>query len=139
MKEIYQCFWIRSPLQKVYNALTEESGIAGWWTKDLAVSKQIGGVSTFRFKSGAFNKMKIINIAPNKVEWVCIDGHKEWIGTRITFEMRQDNGGTKLCFSHFGWKEQTEYTGECSFHWAYHFNNLINFCETGEGMPSESK
>jgi len=137
MKEIYHCFWVHAPMQKVYWALTDPVGLTGWWTKKADVQNEMGGVTTFRFQSGAFNKMRITNLEPNKIEWECVDGHEEWIGTQILFELRDDEGSTKVCFSHFGWQTQSEYTGECSFHWAYYLNSLKKLCETGQGMPNE--
>ncbi len=137
MKEIYHCLWIHASLQKVYWALTEQTGLSGWWTKSADVQNELGSISTFRFQSGAFNRMKITDLGSNRIEWECVDGHEEWIGTQITFELREDDEATKVCFSHYGWKTQSEYTGECSFHWAYYLDSLRNLCETGHGMPSE--
>lgn len=136
MKEIYLCLHIKTSLDKIYLALTEKHGLAGWWTTDLDVKSTVGEVSTFRFTTGAFNKMKIEKLDSNKVEWVCVDGHEEWIGTKVSFELRSEGGGTKVCFSHYNWKTQSEYTGECCFHWAYYLESLKNFCESGRGTPN---
>ncbi|MCF8243347.1 MAG: SRPBCC domain-containing protein [Melioribacteraceae bacterium] len=136
MKEIYICLNIKAPLNKIYWAVTEEQGLAGWWTTDLDVKNNVGEISIFRFTSGAFNKMRIKNLSENKVEWICVDGHEEWIGTKISFELRSDGGETKVCFSHYNWKSQSEYAGECCFHWAYYLDSLKKLCETGHGLPN---
>ena len=136
MKEIYICLKIKAPLNKIYRAVTEKQGLDGWWTTDLDVQTNVGEISTFRFTSGAFNKMKIENLSENKVEWICVDGHKEWVGTKLCFELRSEEEGTKVCFSHYNWKSQSEYTGECSFHWAYYLSSLKKLCETGQGLPN---
>jgi hypothetical protein len=115
--------------------LTDNSGLFGWWTKNLEGTGAVGSISTFRFKSGAFNKMKIKSLKQDKVEWECVGGHEEWKGTKITFELHSDGDQTKLCFSHFGWKNQSEYVGECSFIWANYLLSLQKFCETGYGTP----
>lgn len=81
--------------------------------------------------------MKIRSLRSDKIEWECIDGNPEWIGTQILFELRSDGDQTKVCFSHYGWKELTEYVGECSFHWANYFVSLQKYCETGLGTPNE--
>ena len=139
MKEIYHCFYLRAPINKVYRALTNKTGLAGWWTKNLDHEGTVCSVSTFRFKSGAFNKMKIIKSGPDFIDWLCVDGHDEWKDTHITFELDHQGNGTKVCFSHFGFQEQTEYVGECSFHWANYLVSLKQFCENGKGMPNEGK
>lgn len=139
MKEIYHCLAIQAPMEKIFQALTTKDGLSGWWTIDLEVTGAVGSISTFRFKSGAFNKMKIIRAESSLIEWLCIDGHKEWIGTHVTFELDNQGEETKVCFSHFGFKEQTEYIGECSFHWAKYMISLQQYCETGIGIPSEGR
>jgi uncharacterized protein YndB with AHSA1/START domain len=138
MKEIYHCLQIEAPQEDVFRAVTERAGLSGWWTKNLEHSGKPGSVSTFRFRSGAFNRMKITTVRPDKVSWECVDGHDEWIGTRITFELRPDDGGCKVCFAHFGFERQSEYVGECSFHWAGYLLSLKNYCETGTGNPDHS-
>lgn len=137
MKEIYHCLNIRTSVEKVYNALTTKTGLSGWWTKSAEVDAEVGSVSTFRFSSGAFNKMLIKKTEPGKIEWKCIDGNDEWKETKLTFELRQETEGTKVCFSHYGFREQTEYVGECSFHWAYYLTSLQQYCETGTGTPNK--
>lgn len=139
MKEIYHCFWINAPIQKIYSALTEESGLSGWWTKYLKVGRTVDSISTFRFQSDAFNKMRIMRLDPQRIEWECVDGHEAWIGTKICFELRPEEEATKVCFSHYNWKTQSEYTGECSFHWANYLESLQKYCETGEGMPDKGR
>jgi uncharacterized protein YndB with AHSA1/START domain len=137
MKEINHSLAIQAPPEKIFQALTTKNGLSGWWTKNLEVTGTVGSISTFRFKSGAFNKMKIIYTESDFIEWLCVDGHDEWKGTHITFELDNQGEETKVCFSHFGFKEQTKYVGECSFHWACYLFSLKNFCETGKGMPNE--
>jgi len=137
MERIYHCFWVKAPLDQVYKALTEKEGLTGWWTKNIDGSGTPGNILTFHFSSGAFNRMKIISIKPNKIEWECVDGHEEWIGTRVLFELCPSGKYVKVCFSHSGWRELTEYVGECSFHWAQYFVSLQRYCESGRGMPNK--
>lgn len=137
MREIYHCLWVNAPLEKAHWAVTDELGLSGWWTRSLDVEASVGSTSTFRFKSGAFNKMKIKTLEPHRVEWECVDGHDDWKGTHITFDLRRDGERTKVCFSHYGFREQSEYVGECSFHWATYLLSLQKLCETGQGMPDE--
>jgi uncharacterized protein YndB with AHSA1/START domain len=134
---IYHCCRIKAHLDSVRSALTEKKGLAGWWTKNIDGSETPGSILTFRFSSGAFNRMKIVSVETNRIEWECVDGHEEWIGTRIAFEIRRDGEQVKVCFSHSGWRELTEYVGECSFHWAQYLVSLQRYCESGQGMPNE--
>ena len=137
MKHIFHCFWVNAPLVKVYSTLTDKEGLTGWWARNVDSEGTLGSISTFRFKSGAFNKMKIRLLESTKIQWECVDGHAEWIGTHVMFKLRQDDERVKVCFSHYGWRKQTEYVGECSFHWAYYLMSLQQYCESGLGTPNE--
>jgi uncharacterized protein YndB with AHSA1/START domain len=138
MTDIRHALLIRVSPEVVYCALTEPEGLAGWWTKDLDVAGGVGGVSTFRFGSGAFNRMRNTELSPDlRVEWVCVDGAREWIGTRVRFELDGREDGTRLLFEHDRWSEATVYMAECSFHWARYLDSLREYCEHGRGRPDE--
>jgi len=137
MTGIFHALWINASLDTVYAAVKDKSGLAGWWTRSVDGDGEVGGVSTFRFSSGVYNRMRIRTLEQNLIEWDCIDGHVEWIGTHVAFELRQGADGVKVCFSHFGWREKTEYLGDCSFHWAHYLTSLQKYCETGSGMPND--
>ncbi|HLM97900.1 MAG TPA: hypothetical protein VK335_01370, partial [Bryobacteraceae bacterium] len=42
-----------------------------------------------------------------------MDGAKEWIGTELTFDLREENGATVVLFAQRGWKEQVEFMHGC--------------------------
>jgi len=50
---------IKAPPDKVYKALTEERGLAGWWTKNTKASPTVGAINQFRFNEHGFNDMKV--------------------------------------------------------------------------------
>ena len=72
----------------------------------------------------------------NYVQWSCIDGPDEWIGTVITFELSEDDNQTIVSFSHKNWHEATEFTSHCSMKWTTFLLSLRYFAETGKGKPS---
>jgi hypothetical protein len=87
-------------------------------------------------QQGYYNKMKITNLLNNKkVEWDCLEGDKEWIGTTFLFDLEEKDGSTILRFSHNNWKEETDFFASCNFNWGYYLNSLKQFCESGEGTP----
>jgi len=140
MTAIRHALPIRASADEVYRAVTDPAGLAGWWTADLEAATDVGGVSTFRFRSGAFNRMRVAGLSPpRRVEWECVDGASEWIGTRVSFELRECESGTNLLFEHGGWREATPYMAECSFHWALYLASLRAYCEEGRGRPDEGR
>ena len=50
---------IKASTDKVFGALTEEKGLAGWWSKSVTASPVVGAVDKFRFGDRGFNDMKV--------------------------------------------------------------------------------
>jgi hypothetical protein len=70
-----------------------------------ARGKQVGGVIQFRFGSGSGFDMKVLELLPAKyVLWQVIDGPEEWLGTKISFDLKQNDDWTIVLFKHAGWK-----------------------------------
>jgi len=127
---------INSPPEEVYNAITKTEGLKNWWTVGAKADEKIGGIAEFIFGERYHNKMKIINLQANKVvEWECLEGDKEWIGTSFLFDLEEKDGSTILRFSHNEWREETDFFASCNFNWGYYMNSLKQYCETGEGTP----
>jgi hypothetical protein len=80
--------------------------------------------------------MKVIELIPGKrVRWQCVDGAQEWIGTELTFDLKQEAGSTVVLFAQRGWKEQVEFMHYCSTKWATYLLSLKSLCEIGKGTP----
>jgi uncharacterized protein YndB with AHSA1/START domain len=135
---------VKASLDNVYQALATPEGIAAWWTTATKADKKsggIGGVVTTRFyvdgrELGGFD-LKILELHPNKrVVWQVVDGPAEWIGTRISFELKQEDGYTIVLFKHEGWKEPVEFMYHCSTKWGIFLMSLKSLGETGKGQPN---
>ncbi|HET9406935.1 MAG TPA: SRPBCC domain-containing protein [Candidatus Sulfotelmatobacter sp.] len=136
MADILHRVGIRASPEKIFQALSEQEGLAGWWTGDVEASPHIGAVNHFRFGDRGFSNMKVVELVPGKrVKWMCLDGAKEWIGTELTYDLRAENGSTILLFSQHGWKEPVEFMHYCSTKWAVYLLSLKSLCETGQGAP----
>ena len=124
-----------SSLNDVYKALTTLDGLAAWWTTETHGDSKPGGVIQFRFGAGGFD-MKILELQPaERVLWQVVDGPAEWLGTKISFELRQDGDWTILLFKHQGWQEPVEFMHHCSTKWAVFLLSLKSLLETGRGAP----
>jgi uncharacterized protein YndB with AHSA1/START domain len=136
MPDILHRVGIRASPEKVYDALSRQSGLSGWWTQNTKAVPAVGAIIQFRFGDRGFNDMKVVELVPGKlVRWVCVDGAKEWIGTEFTFDLRQQDGVTVLLFAQRGWKEPVEFMHYCSNKWAAYLLSLKSLCETGVGAP----
>jgi uncharacterized protein YndB with AHSA1/START domain len=43
--------------EKVFAALSEKQGLAGWWTKDVDASPTVGAINEFRFGDRGFQHL----------------------------------------------------------------------------------
>jgi uncharacterized protein YndB with AHSA1/START domain len=99
---------IKAPLNEVYQALATREGAAAWWTTNTQGRSEVGGLLKFRFSSegkeiGGFD-MKVLELQSGKrVLWQVLEGPAEWIGTKISFDLKQEGDYSIVLFSHQGW------------------------------------
>ncbi len=65
-----------------------------------------------------------------------VDGPAEWIGTKISWQLKQDGEYCIVLFKHQGWQERTEFMHHCSTKWGTFLMSLKSLLETGKGAPS---
>jgi uncharacterized protein YndB with AHSA1/START domain len=119
----------------VYQALSTRKGLAGWWTENTQGDENIGGVLQFRFGAGGFD-MRVLELEPaHRVLWQVVDGPEEWIGTKVSWELKQEGDHTIVLFKHEGWKEPVEFMHHCSTKWAIFLMSMKALVETGRGTP----
>lgn len=135
MADILHRVGIKSSLDEVYRALSTREGLAGWWTNHTQGDTTLGGVIQFRFGAGGFD-MKVAELeAGKRVRWQVVDGPPEWIGTTVSWELKQEQEYAIVLFYHRGWKEPVEFMHHCSTKWAVFLLSLKELLETGTGRP----
>jgi len=141
MADILHKVGIKSSQDKVYQALTTREGLAGWWTTRTQGDGRVGGVLQFHFSAdgvdiGSF-EIKVLELQPStQVQWQVVGGPQEWIGTKISWELRQEDDFCTVLFKHQGWKEPVEFMHHCSTKWAIFLMSLKSLVETGKGAPN---
>jgi uncharacterized protein YndB with AHSA1/START domain len=142
MADIKHYVTIKSPAEKVYRDITEQEGLAGWWTRELKAKPEVGFIDEFHFGQKDYEniKMKVTRLDTNKrVDWVCLDGDPQWIGTNVSFELEEKDGNTGLLFTHGNWKEATLFFASCSYNWGFYMNSLRELCNKGKGTPHQDR
>ncbi|MCW9097003.1 MAG: SRPBCC domain-containing protein [Ignavibacteriaceae bacterium] len=140
MAAIKHLLIINSHAEIIYSAITTKRGIANWWTEQTEVGSKLGDFNTFDFGDQYHNEMKITDLVFNKrVEWECVLGDKEWIGTKIVFEIEEKDDRAVLKFTHGNWREETDFFASCNYQWGYYMNSLKQYCETGKGNQFQNK
>jgi len=106
MPDILHRVGIQASAEKVYWALTDEEGSAGWWTRNVKAPPGVGSAIEFRFDDKGFNDMRVLELIPGKrVRWQSIDGaqptrpvkrRRKLFGGRLPRENRVDNEQASL-------------------------------------------
>ena len=149
---------IAAPAETIYNAITTEGGLSSWWTPATKAKPEVNSIARFGFGPAYSKEMKIVKLIPyEQIQWVCMTGAEEWMGTTLTFQLQPGdkelflkshpeltdqvqqqkhmNEGTLLVFCHDDWKEYTPMFAECNYTWGRFLRSLKSFCETGKGCP----
>lgn len=136
MADIKHYLTIKTRPEAIYNAITTEMGIRNWWTTNCKIRQEVGSVAQFNFSRKYHDEMKVVDLQPNKrVEWECIAGDEEWIGTTIIFELEEQSNITILRFSHENWMRSTDFFANSNYNWAYYLHSLKKYLENGFGEP----
>jgi uncharacterized protein YndB with AHSA1/START domain len=141
MVDILHRVGIKASLGEVYEALATREGAAHWWTTDTQGQSKVDGLLKFRFsidgkEIGGFD-MKVLELQPDKrVLWQVVDGPADWVGTKISFDLKQEGEYAIVLFNHQGWSAPVEFMHHCSTKWAMFLMSLKSFVETGKGSPS---
>ena len=136
MPDILHKVGIKSSSQNdVYRALTTLEGLSAWWTDNTQGESKVGAVLKFRFGAGGFD-MKVLELHPGRhVLWEVVAGPEEWIGTKISFDLKQQGDWTIVLFKHQGSKQPVEFMHHCSTKWGVFLLSLKSLLETGKGAP----
>ncbi|MBI3304252.1 MAG: SRPBCC domain-containing protein [Deltaproteobacteria bacterium] len=138
MADILHRVEIEASPDKVYQAVSEQSGFTNWWTPRCEAEPRVGSIAKFRFRNGSIGPdMEVLELIPNKkVVWRCVKGDPQWVGTEFTFDIQPHARGAVLFFGQRGWKEASEFYMHCNCKWAFFLGvSLKKYLETGTGMP----
>lgn len=142
MVDIVHRIGIKAPANQVYEAVATAQGVAGWWSRDTAVTDSDDGTVRARFLDQDGNEIgsmdfEMARLDPSReVRWHFTAGPPEWIGTQATFELTQDGDMTILNFGHRNWHQPVEFMAHCSMKWAVFLMSLRDLLETGQGKPA---
>lgn len=137
MKTILHTVDIESTPEAVFEAISTEAGLGGWWTTTVEAEGRVGGVVDFRFGATFNPDMEITAFeAPRLLAWKCIAGHKPWQDNTFHFEIEPQGDGCVLFFrQEYASELSDEEYGRYSFNWGYYLESLKQLVETGRGKP----
>jgi len=121
---------------------TSAAGVSRWWGPTEG-DGAVGGTLVTSFGEHGVNSMRVLQAGPARVVWESIEsegitptGHtKEWLGTRMEFDIVPAGSGTELRFRHAGLSPQLECWDDCVAAWTYFLASIETFAEIGTGTP----
>ena len=132
----------QSPHQ-VFKAITN---VKGWWSKNISGDTQNQNDEfVFDVPGVHYSKQRLIEVIPDKkIVWLVTEANMtflkqpdEWVGTKIIFEISQENGKTKLTFTHEGLVPEIECYMACMPAWTQYIErSLYQLVVTGIGDPN---
>jgi uncharacterized protein YndB with AHSA1/START domain len=133
---------IATPQHRVYETLSTTAGLTQFWTKHVEGDSEVGGKLSFFFaRPEPSAVMEVVDLSPNdRVQWRCVEGPQEWVGTSITFDLSEHDGETVVLFTHAGWRDPVEFMHHCSTKWATFLIGLRSGLEGGAftAFPDET-
>lgn len=135
MPEILHEIPIAADAKKVYEALTDQAGLAAWWTPQVVATPALGSIAEFVFP-GIVLKMEVSALEPERrVEWKVEEAVPEWDNTVVAWDLKPARNGTTLLFGHRNFASSGGMFARYSISWAWHIMSLKDYLETGKGRP----
>jgi hypothetical protein len=129
--------------KEVFQAVTN---VRGWWSEHIqGGTEQQDDEFVFEVEGIHYSKQRLIEVIPDKkVVWLVTEAdmtflkdRDEWVNTKIIFDITEEDGKTKLTFTHEGLVPQIECYKACMPAWTrYIEHSLQQLITTGVGDPN---
>jgi hypothetical protein len=127
---------VEQPPAEAYNAILN---VRAWWSGLYAESFEGSSEKPgdeFSFLAGGgvhYTKQRLVELVPNKkVVWLVteanlsfVDKTDEWEGTRISFDISEEAGKTKIVFTHIGLVPGFECYDSCAPAWTQYIQERL--------------
>jgi uncharacterized protein YndB with AHSA1/START domain len=126
---------ISAPPERVCQAITEQAGLASWWTPDVSSAEpRVGSVAEFGFGTGHIVQVEVAALEPGRrASWSVRQGAPEWTNTGVTWDLEP----TGLRFAHRDYPSTEGSFASVTFNWAWYLASLKAYLEKGQGWPGD--
>lgn len=133
MPDIQLDFTVRGPVDQVFEAVATPGGLDRWWSLEAEGEVRTGATLDLGFGPGYAWKALVTAHEPGRrFELEMTEAAEDWVGTRVAFELRADDVGTLVRFSHTGWKAADDHFRTSTFCWALYLRLMRRWVEAGE-------
>jgi len=129
--------------QEAFNAI---NNVRDWWPGEIeGNTTKLNDEFSYRYKKMHYSNQKLVEVIPGKkVIWLVtesslnfVENKSEWTGTKIIFEIFENDNKTQVRFTHQGLVPQFECFDACSNAWTDIIRDgLRALITTGKGKAS---
>jgi|SRR5579862_4004363 len=122
------------------------NNVRGWWSQEIeGNTDRLNSEFRYHYRDVHICKMRIVEFIPEKkVVWLVLENHfnfikdqREWVGTKVIFEISQKGNKTELHFTHQGLVPDYECFDICFKAWTQYIQeSLVSLITTGKGQPN---
>ena len=125
---------INSPIEEVFDALSDKSKMSKWYTTNIDGEFENGELITFEFVNLVKFKFKIIYFKTNQsIHFECVESPWDNIGHKIKYDLDENGGKTRVKYSYEGFSEMDDSYSNMNYSSAKYLESLRQFCQTGNG------
>lgn len=125
--------------EQVFNAVNNPKA---WWSGAIeGNAEKLNDEFSYRYEDFHLSKQRVVEMLPDqKVVWLVTESQinyaedkREWAGTKISFEISEQNNKTQLRFTHLGLVPEIECFNSCSNAWSQLIQqSLLRLITTGK-------
>ena len=137
---IYHDLVIDTPLEKVFEAISQPEHLINWWPLRCSGVPQVGSEYNFYFSDEYDWYGEVIHCKHNEAFHVKMtNADSDWNTTTFGFDLQEERGTIQVQFWHIGWPSCNAHYRRSSFCWAILLNGLKNYLEKGIIVPFEDR
>ncbi len=140
-KDFSTTITVDQPGNEVFDAI---NNVGAWWHGTVSgAADKVNDEFEYRMKDMHYSKQKVVELIPaKKVVWLVTESNlsftnnkSEWTGTKIRFDISEQDGKTQLRFTHEGLTPAFECYGGCSNGWEQLITrSLYSLLTKGKGV-----
>ena len=142
MNDLSMTFTVDQTREQAFAAILD---VPSWWGEIDGTADELGAEWTYRVRDMHYNRIRVAELVhPIRVAWhieesflAFVEDKEEWTDTTLTFDVTEEDGHTRVRFTHLGLRPNFECFDVCSNAWTeYIHGSLRSRITSGSGRPN---